>query len=522
MTLYQRYQKLDIDFSQLGLEKGSAHSDYLCTPKGARVIGWEGVDGIHYCFVKGFGETVFAVSPANLPGDHVHPIARSFEDFLRLVLACGHPAAAEQAHRWNREQFDAYLDEEACNNTPERQAALDGLREGLFLTPMDDPFGYIKEVQAAFDYSALQFPKGYSRLIPEEPKERVRPEWKVYFDSSFWYHQGRDRPGTEVPLRAQFTWDGHVWHVPAVYLCGKGLVMDLCAQVEPEEIRAWQDRWMKQWRAHCLGEDTPLAPEERDQLMAEHPLTLHFDPAVEVNGRALKRQSGGGFSWMPVSCLPPEERSTDRQQTWEAIWLMEHYGLDPEKGWAFHRETFPWATKTKPVLRRLKLHMSQFPKPVPGPRFAVQGAGETIPFTHPVTGRAHTLHVLEYQRQEMSPEHLSHLNDEQWDYPPCYTTMSYAVTPDLPLGGISLQDCGEGDRPRRKTPPDPCRPESAGSVAILAHRTGQTTLVLPGGEQALNRAASSALRFQHPDHIQWRMTFHQKTAEDIELELPLP
>ncbi len=50
--------------------------------KGAEVIGWAGVDGIHCCFVKGFGEMVFAVNPSNLPGDHVHPLARSFEDFV--------------------------------------------------------------------------------------------------------------------------------------------------------------------------------------------------------------------------------------------------------------------------------------------------------------------------------------------------------------------------------------------------------------------------------------------------------
>lgn len=515
MTLYQRYKKLSIDFSQLGLEPGNPRSDYLCTPKGAKVIGWEGVDGIHYCFVKGFGEMVFAVSPDNLPGDHVHPLARSFEDFLRLILACGHAAAPEQAHRWNREQFDAYLDEERGDLTPERQAALDGLREGLSLTPMDDPFGYLQDVQAGFDYSALSFPKGYSRLVPEEPKEHVRPEWKVYFDSNFSYHQGRGRPGAEVPVRTRFTWDGRVWYVPAVYLCGKGLVMDLCVQVEPGEIRAWQKKWSRR-------EDTPLTPEEWEQQMGEDPLTFHFDPQLEVNGRALKRQSGGGFSWIPVACLPPEERRTDCQQTWEAIWLMEHYGLDPEQGWAFHRETFPWAAKTKLALRTLKLRLSQYPRPVPGPRFAVRGAGDAVPFTHPLTGQAHTLHVLEYERQTFDEERMAYLDREDWEYPPCYTALSYAVTPDLPQGAISLQDCGEGDRPRRKTPPDPGRPESAGSVGILAHRTGQTTVTLPGGEGALSRAACSALRFQHPDEIQWRMTFYQRTADDMEVELPVP
>ena len=106
MTLYKKYKKLKIDFSQLSLEPGDTSGGYFCTPKGAEIIGWTGVDGIHCCFVKGFGEMVFAVNPSNLPGDYVHPLARSFEDFLRLILACGLDAA-EQAWMWNRGEFDA-------------------------------------------------------------------------------------------------------------------------------------------------------------------------------------------------------------------------------------------------------------------------------------------------------------------------------------------------------------------------------------------------------------------------------
>ena len=110
MTLYEKYKKLDIDFSQLSLEPGDTNGGYFCTPKGAEVIGWAGVDGIHCCFVKGFGEMVFAISPANSPGEYVHPLARSFEDFVRLLLACGGLAALEQAWMWNRGEFDAFLE----------------------------------------------------------------------------------------------------------------------------------------------------------------------------------------------------------------------------------------------------------------------------------------------------------------------------------------------------------------------------------------------------------------------------
>ena len=87
-ALYQKFKNLPINFSAIGLEQTPATSDYFCTPKGATIIGWAGVDGIHYCFIEGFGDMVFAVSPCNLPGDYVHPLAENFEDFLRLMLMC--------------------------------------------------------------------------------------------------------------------------------------------------------------------------------------------------------------------------------------------------------------------------------------------------------------------------------------------------------------------------------------------------------------------------------------------------
>ena len=63
MTGYEAFLRAGISLAPLGLEAGDRHSGYFCTPLGAEVIGWEGVDGIHCCFVEGFGEMVFAVNP---------------------------------------------------------------------------------------------------------------------------------------------------------------------------------------------------------------------------------------------------------------------------------------------------------------------------------------------------------------------------------------------------------------------------------------------------------------------------
>lgn len=157
MTAYQKFQKLPIDFSVIGLEQRCDDVTYFCTPADARIIGWAGVDGIHYCTVPEFGQMIFAVSPMNY-GDHVHPIARSFEDLLRLLLHCGDMAALEQCYAWDEEQFKAFLID--CPITREQQAALDAIGKEFGLAPMEDAFAYVKQLQAEFDLSKIPYTDG--------------------------------------------------------------------------------------------------------------------------------------------------------------------------------------------------------------------------------------------------------------------------------------------------------------------------------------------------------------------------
>lgn len=43
VTTYERYMKLNIDGFRIGLERDESESNYFCTPKGAKVIGWSEV-----------------------------------------------------------------------------------------------------------------------------------------------------------------------------------------------------------------------------------------------------------------------------------------------------------------------------------------------------------------------------------------------------------------------------------------------------------------------------------------------
>lgn len=510
MKLYEKFRGLNIDFSRLGLERDDARGGYFCTPVGAEIIGWEGVDGIHYCFIKDFEETVFAVNPSVLPGEYVHPLARSFEDFLRLLVACGSTAAVEQAHQWDREQFDAFV----MDNPPVPE--IDALRDKLSLTPMDDPYGYIREVHASFDYSKIPFSDEYYENLPPEYQIPERPEWKVYFSDGFSsHHTGRGRPGKEIPVNKTFTWGGNVWHIPAVYICGQGLVVDLCMEIDPAQLKAFLDKW-----AAREDEIRHFTPEEQERWMAENPTEVSYDIQALVNGRELRRRSGSGFGWVPDSCRPEPERWRS-QQNWEAIWLMEHYGLDRERGWLFNRDCLRWATKCKPALKTLSLSLERRARAVPGPRFTVSGVGDTVDFTHPVTGEAHTLRVVEYEAREMDSRRLP----SEWEYPTHYTALSYTVEPELPREALTVRDCAQGDAARPNFSKEPAAVIGgvdgpvACSVGIIGGADGPTAILLANSKAGHPRAACSALRFAPPERIEWRMVFNQKTVEGITVEL---
>mgnify|MGYP007079133044 CR=1 FL=1 len=187
-AFYQKFLRRHLDLSSLSVMRREDNDPYFCTPKGASIFGWAGVDGIHFCFVRGFGETVFAVSPMNGGRDCVHVIARDFSDFLRLLLATGDSAALEQAWQWDEAQFDAFLAENPP--TDEQKAVLSQISTVFSLTPMERPWQYLRKLQAEFDLSKLKFTEDFydPEMNGDAPEQKT--DWKVYFDGSFWGHHG--------------------------------------------------------------------------------------------------------------------------------------------------------------------------------------------------------------------------------------------------------------------------------------------------------------------------------------------
>lgn len=318
MTTYQKFKKLNIRHSAIGLEQSDTDVTYYCTPRDAAIIGWAGVDGIHYCTIPEFGEMIFAVSPMNF-GDCVHPIAHSFEDLLRLLLSCGSMDALEQCYAWDEEQFKAFLID--CPATEEQQSVLDVLRTEFRLVPLEDAFAYVKKLQAEFDLSQIPYTEEYYDPDMNAAAPVRAEEWKVTYDGGFWRNEGN--AGIEIPIQKSFCWGEEKWYIPAVYICDKGLVIDYCKQADPVQVKAFIDKW------DLLNEgNNHYTKEQQEQIEREHPLHTSFKGRVTLNGYKLQSDHSCGLPWIPESCLADGLR----RET-EAIQIMEHYGLDVSLAW---------------------------------------------------------------------------------------------------------------------------------------------------------------------------------------------
>ena len=456
MNLYEQYRKSKFDLSAFGIERGPSRSDYFCTPKGAKIIGWTGVGGIHYCTLTAFGDTVFAVDPSGDAGRHAFPVAESFDDLLRLLMACGHEAHVEQAHSWSRDQFGRFVKDNPVSDKAREQIAY--LESQFGLTPIADPYAYLKKIYEDFDLSAVPYKKDYYKYVPMEEAPQPK-EWQVYF--SVFNRKGGETAGTELPLNAHFRSSGCEWSVPSAYICAKGLVLDIFAE-----------------------QDT-FSPE------------LDFRAFATVNGKILRESQSTGNIW--TSEYRPEEMRD----------VLIRYGFGLDKCLLWRRISFPWATKTKPSVKSIELKLEPRPAVIEGEHFSVVSSGQKIEFIHPVTNAAHTLTVCEYEQCTLS-------RDRQfsggYENPAHYVKMTYTLEPELSSNRFTVSDTKQSDAPKKSA--------SSGRTYDFESSIVLTVPVSDKNETASAiRSACSALTFEPQEKVEWKMIFREKTVQDMQFTL---
>lgn len=497
---YTEFKRMHIDLGALGAEGGRNAVRYTCTPKGAKIFGWAGVDGIHFCTIKGFGETIFSVSPMNPGQDCVQPLARDMGDFLRLLLACGDTAALEQAWMWDEAQFEAFLRENPP--TKAQRAVMREIEEKCGLTPMERPWQYLKEVREETDCTGLRFEKEYEELL--HPAVETPREWAVYYECGFGGKRPRRRPGREVVLGKTFTWGGEEWLAPALYCCSEGLVLDLLKKVPVETLRRFAEKWGLEENGEPRRE---LTPAEQEQMENENPLEERFRAEVTVNGQPLRESTGYGRYW----------RSEDGCCDEDADRVLEHYELERNCGWAIWRVCCLWnGGKLKP--ETVELTMTAEKEAVDGGTFTAE-PGKTVPLTDPRTGLTHTLRVLSLTPETMDRSLLPPVGME---FPTEYVEMQYTLEPPLPVGDFVLVDAVPGDEARACKVESGFTAQESACIGIIGGADGPTAVFVSGkGDEAGEdvRAAYSSLHYEPVETVTWRARFMARPKEAVTVTL---
>ena len=329
--------------------------------------------------------------------------------------------------------------------------------------------------------------------------------WKVYFEDNLGCHRARrGRPGQEMPCEAVSDWGGQYFIIPAIYLCGKGLVVDVCRRVERKEIEAHYQKWAVYEGVEVDEDSLEIA----EQVEAENPFSC-FDylPQVTINGKTVGYSRGAGEYYNPLR----SEEAVVCSGEQAARDIVKHYGLDPEQGWDLRQWSFPWATKRRPArIISLTLTLAQREQPAEAVRFTAE-PGKHIEFAHPITGEPCVLTVKALKQTRLPEREFPQIGPPM-EWPRETVEMRYTLTPAVTTGWVQVNDCARSDQPIRKSD----APTEDGSIAIIGGADGPTAVFMSGENDGDICTAFAAMHFEPaaPERVVWKIVYYQKQFPD--------
>ena len=112
-------------------------------------------------------------------------------------------------------------------------------------------------------------------------------------------------------------------------------------------------------------------------------------------------------------------------------------------------------------------------------------------------------------------------HDDTLEFPRHLAAMTYTIYPDLANDTFVLKDCDNGDSPCSKNPNERGHyAMSVGAIAVIRSNNDPSQVYYVNGEEVKPHVICSSLHFepiQKP--VEWRLIFHEKLMEDIEVEL---
>ncbi len=495
---YKSFLAKEIDLSPLGLLPPIGFCPYYCTPKGASIIGVVGVDGIHFCFIRGFKETVFAVSPENYGGPYVLPAAKSFSDFLSLLLACGDASLIEQAWALGRERFYFLL---SLSKSEENRALLTEIENKCKLSPISDPYGDIKALQNDFDYTKIKYTEDFYDIDmnPSAPQKR---EWLVQFGGGFYCDVDKRKAGREDEISFPIAWGRYRLHILSSYYCREGLVADIAFEVDKKKLYEY------------------LKNEDKADRWGSAPYNIEFTSHIELNGKKCPACFTSSY------LLYDEEAKTlGYKNSPEEEAAREHYSLSKDEAYMLFRLSYKWYSIRKPEINSFLLCLQHREEEIALPKLHNVKAGDSFILKDPVTDEEYTLNIEDVRKESFSVE-----NGGEFSCPSNGYIVTYTTAPELDRKAFLLRDSEDGDRPVRNDDYVPefdfAPAEFASAIAVIGGADGPAAVfgaasysgVKPSRTPHL-RSVATSLYFTLPSQVTLTPVFRKKPVEDISVKL---
>lgn len=175
MGILDRIYEVENELNALGLMRTKDFPDYFCTPLNAVIFAHLGIDGIHYCIIKGENDIenspVYVVSPM-MPEHYVELVGRNLTDFLSLVISCKDASALEYISYASKNKFEKYIDEignqqlDDSDYGKQVEKAVNVLQKAFGLQNIDDVYCHVNETKSNPIYHLkLAFSKEYYDII---------------------------------------------------------------------------------------------------------------------------------------------------------------------------------------------------------------------------------------------------------------------------------------------------------------------------------------------------------------------
>ena len=454
MTIFETFRNSCLDLSALGLQDGPSVSKSKVTPNNARILSWLLDSTVHFCQIPGQGETVFAVDPGALPDEQILPVAEDILNFIGLLIRCKDAALIVRAYQWSSVRFHEQIDA---------------------ITPSMKACSVIRALENIYRPPVIRDPGNMMyHLRKELACLSQRADWRVGLETDFSQSCAKGQSGKELLLNRSVSHPQGMWHVPSVYLCEDGIVVDTFLEVPQSRLEVFSNSQNRH-----SGEILSLADKYQQQL--DNPLNAAVTGILSVNDKRIVCKSSFSAIWNPLTDNPAENRR-----------ILSHYRLNPNQGYLFRRYCFLRKGK-QPQIRTMELTLEATQVMVPEEIFTVQKSGIQFRFIHPGTGLEHNFTVMDLSREALNPNFLT-------NHPCFYTKLTYSLEPSISPGNFRIVDRDPGD------PWEGYQDEPA--AVIFKDRKPD-----PG------RYALSSLHYEPKEQVRWQMIFRRKLHKDVQLKL---